>query len=328
MRPTRRGYAALAVVVVTLVVAATTGSEGRALNAVAGPVLVAVGAGAVQVYRAGEPTIERTRPRSGFPGESRPVELSVDGSGVATTTDEVGEGLAGAATVSRTLPTTFTYEVTYEERGLHSLGPASVRGRDALGLVETQYVVGDTTQVLVYPQVYAVGDTGSVLGRSGPASNERTEFEQVREYVPGDSLRDVHWKASAKHTELLVTEYGDPTNDEAVAIAGASAAGHADEMATAVATLFVAAIREGMEVSLAVPGGTLGLGHGETQEQRGLELLARTGTGRIPDDEWDDADLRVNADDSGVTVTVGEQVHALDDLTAGRANPLLTEVDV
>lgn len=326
MRPTRRGYAALVVVATAIVFA--WGAGPRALNAVAGPVLVAVVTAAVQVHRAGKPRVERSEPRRGFPGETRTVELTVDGGGVATITDGVDDGRAETETFERTLPTTVHYEVTYEHRGVYSLGATRVRVRDVLGLVEETYVIDETTEVLVYPPVYSVENAGSFLRTLGPRSDERSEFDRLREYVPGDALRDIHWKSSAKHDDLLVTEFSDPRDEEAVTIAAACEPDYADEMATAAATMLVAAVRLGLSVDLTVPEGRLPQGYGESHEQHALQLLARTEGGGVPEGRWESANVRIHAGESGVSVSVDDQVHSLEDLTTNRNNPLLTEVPV
>jgi uncharacterized protein (DUF58 family) len=35
------------------------------------------------------------------------------------------------------------------------------------------------------------------------------EFEQIKEYVKGDDIRDVNWKSTAKHNRLMVNQYQD-----------------------------------------------------------------------------------------------------------------------
>ena len=40
--------------------------------------------------------------------------------------------------------------------------------------------------------------------------DDPSEVYQIREYRDMDSLRDVHWKMSAKAEELLVKEHGKP----------------------------------------------------------------------------------------------------------------------
>ncbi|MFC7027241.1 hypothetical protein ACFQH8_06465 [Halomicroarcula sp. GCM10025710] len=72
MRPTRRGVGVLVVALAAVAMGARYGQAG--LNAVAGPLLVALLAAAVQVRLAGTPTVERDPPRRGFPDDRRQVE--------------------------------------------------------------------------------------------------------------------------------------------------------------------------------------------------------------------------------------------------------------
>jgi len=322
MRLTRRGIAALAVVVAAVTFAWLSGP--RSLNAVAAPLVIAVVAGAIQVRRTGAPTVERSQPRRGFPGESRTVRLTVEGRGVARITEQVPDGLAAATDIERTLPTTVDYDLDYERRGVHEITRTTVAVRDVLGLVEQRHEVYERTEVVVYPSVYSLGD--ATFTRSlGLDQGERSEFDRLREYVPGDSLRDVHWKSSAKRDDLLVTEYTDPVSEEGVTIAARATEGHADAMATAAATLLVGALRSGLTTALVVPNGSIDEGHGQTHQQQALELLARTTAGDVPQPIWDDADVRVRADATDVTVTLGNAVHDIESLTRTRDNPLVAE---
>ncbi len=327
MRPTRRGYAALGVVGFAVVVVLVSGrrvAEGPGpLNALAGPVLVAMAGAAIQVYRAGEPTVERSEPERGFPGESRTVELSVAGGGVARVADRLPEGLSGADERTVSLPGAVTYDLAFEARGVYTIAETEVRVRDYLGLLESRHVVDSTTEVVVYPPVYTVTETDPFLRTIGTGAEERSEFDRIREYVPGDALRDIHWKSSAKHDDLLVTEYTDPTSGEGVVVAAEAAEGHADEMAAAAATVVVTALRAGLSVELTVPDGSLPEGYGESHRAHALELLARTGAGFLPDRDRDDADVLVSADADGVSVRIGRSRYGMDDLTATRDNPLL-----
>jgi len=322
MRPTRRGYAALAVVAGAFLFAwAGDPDRARALNAIAAPVLAAVVAGAVTVYRAGKPAVDRSEPTHGFPGDARTVELAVDGGGVATITDCIGEGLSGSATFDRSLPATVEYEVTYDQRGVHRLGRTIVQVRDVLGLVETTHRINETTSVLVYPRVYAVGDPGSFLRTLGPESDERTEFDRLREYVPGDSLRDVHWKSSAKRDDMLVMEFSEPSQTGTVTIAADAAEGYADEMAAATATLAIGTLDLGLDVAVTVPDDTLLAGRGERHREHLLRVLASTGAGSLPDQEHTEADISLRADSEGTTVRVSDREQAVESLVRANSSP-------
>lgn len=319
MRPTRRGVGVLAVAVAAIAMGVEFGQAG--LNAVAGPLLVALVAAAVQVRLAGTPTVERDPPRRGFPGDRRTVELTVEGGGIATLTDRLPEGVAGESTVRRSLPTTLSYDLTYENRGTHRLGPVDVRLTDVLGLVRRTTTVEATDEVLVYPHVYRMGGPDAFARTLAPEPEDRQAFDRLREYVPGDSLRDVHWKSSAKRDDLLVKEYDDHRSDDGVLVVGEATAGADDAMASAVATVAMAALDGGTAVELAVPGGAVPAGRGDTHRTRLLEVLAVTPHGET--DRAEHADVLVRADADGVTVTAEGRRHPFADVTASQVSTLV-----
>ncbi|GGN98370.1 MULTISPECIES: DUF58 domain-containing protein [Haloarcula] len=322
MRPTRRGVGVLLVAGAAVAIGTQFGQQ--ALGAVAGPLLVALGVAAGQVYWAGTPTVERQPPRRGFPGERRTVELTVDGSGVARITDRLSRGIDGAATTVRSLPASVSYDVTYERRGEHRVGPVDVRLTDSLGLVAASTTVDVTDDVLVYPPVYRLGGPEAFVRTLVPDADDRQAFDRLREYVPGDSLRDVHWKSSAKRDDLLVKEFADRNSDRGLVVVAEADDDYADEMAAAAATVTMGALESGLAVELVTPGGSVDAGYGDTHRVRLLETLARTGAGTTG--RSGDADVLVTADDDGVTVTVEGQQQAFEDVTVSHDNPLAGEV--
>jgi uncharacterized protein (DUF58 family) len=46
-------------------------------------------------------------------------------------------------------------------------------------------------------------------GRSSVFHGRSLEFDDLREYVPGDEIRDIDWKASARHSAPLVKRYAE-----------------------------------------------------------------------------------------------------------------------
>jgi len=321
MRPTLRGVAVLVVAVGASVVSAQFGQPG--LAAIAAPLFVAVAGATVQVALSGVPTVERDPVRRGFPGETRTVTLTVDGSGITRLTDERAEAVGGPATVRRSLPATVTDEVSLGGRGEHRLGPVAVTVTDSLGLVVTSGTVDATDSVLVFPPVYRLGGPGAFARTVTPESQERQTFDRLREYVPGDPLRDVHWKSSAKRGDLLVTEYDDDRGDGELLVAARADPGHADAMAAAAATIAVGALRSGFAVELAAPNGTVASGFGAAHRTRLLEALARAPDGESGRESA--ADVVVTATADGVTVSVDDRTTAFDELTTGRENPLVSE---
>ncbi|MFB6164172.1 MAG: DUF58 domain-containing protein [Haloarculaceae archaeon] len=316
MRPTIRAVGLAALVVLAVGMAFTAGT--RALNAVAAPALAALAIGAAQLWTAEEPTVTRRDPAAGFPGETRTVELTVDGGGVARLRDSIPQGLDPATDELRaSLPATVGYEVELGERGEWTLGPARLVVTDVLGaFVETVEPDGTAT-VLVYPRVVDLRGAAAFAGLfQRGAATERQAFAAVREYEPGDPLRDVHWKTSAKRPgdDLVVRQFdGSEDEDDRVVIAAAAAEGRADEMASAAASVALLALEAGASVGITCPAGSVPAGRGADHRRRLLELLARTGPGRLDEGTHEDSAVIVDARADGqVRVSVDGRTHALD----------------
>ncbi len=331
MQLTRRGWALVATVVAAEVLAVVHGA--RALNAVAAPAVIALAAGAVQVTRAEPPTVDRGAVSPGFPGDQREVAADVAGSGVATVVDRTSDGVTvdpavadanGSATVEATLPAEFAYDVELAARGRHRVGPVLVRVRDVLGLVTTEYDVEATTTTLVYPPVYQVAGRETLLREVlDHEAVERDEFDELREYVPGDPLRDVHWKSTAKDPEsMFVTEFADRRIDDTVVIAASCEDGAADAMAAAAASVAVMAIDAGVSVELRAPSVSVPTGGGVDHRDRLLRALALADGGHLSPGKMEGVDIHVHADDEAISLTLGSRTHSFEEMTVSRANPL------
>lgn len=308
VRPTRRGYGAVAVMLAAVAFAAHSGP--RSLNAVAGPALVALGYAWITLRRRDDPTVVRRKPAPGFPGETRDIELRPSTGGRATVTDALGDGL------SRVASTADGYTVKLRERGPQTLGPATVRETDAFGLLVRRTTAGGETEALVYPDVEPLTPNRTFRGlvdRAG--SPERDAFDSLREYAPGDPLRNVHWKSSAKREpgELVVTEYATP-DEGAVTVVAEAAAGRADAMASATASIVVHLLDAGVAVEVVTPGGFTDRGRGSEGRDEALDLLARTGSGQV----GADGDVRVTATVDAVTVELDGQSFPYAELRGGR----------
>ncbi|RDI72164.1 DUF58 domain-containing protein [Halopelagius longus] len=326
MRLTRRGVALLVVVASGVVLAAVFGP--RALNALVLPAVVALAAAVVQVYRADPPRVERRTPAADFPDTAGTVTLSLESerSYPATVTDDLPAALDGDATLDVVVGgAPASYEVTYRKRGEHEIGPLSLVSRDVLGLAKRELVAEGTDSVLVYPPVRQLtrSATQDLSSLNDPEpSNRRDEFDHLREYARGDSLRDVHWKSSAKRNDLIVKEYVPESDAESVLLSAGGVRSAGDRMAEAAATLSVSLVRNGVPVTLSTPSGVVEAPAGD--ERSLLEHLARAESGRVPDES---ADVVVRADESNTTVRVGDEETTFESLVgdgAGEATGLGT----
>jgi uncharacterized protein (DUF58 family) len=305
----------LAVALAALVLGARYGA--RSLDALVVPSLVALAFGAVQVYRGADPSVRRSTPVPGFPGERRTVRATVTSDLPCDVSERCEAGLRPVDADAR-LPggRAYEYDLELRERGEHVLGPASIVQRDTLGLVARATEGAATTPVLVYPSVVPVSNRTVFAGlveRSG--TEERESFDRLREYTRSDSLRDINWKASAKREadEFVVTEFA-AEDEGGLSVVCEADAGHADAMATAAASVVTYLLDANLLVSLAAPAGECEEARGEEQRNRCLELLARTGPGTLRGGQADRADVHVRATDEGVRVRVGDRRHPFERL--------------
>ncbi len=111
------------------------------------------------------------------------------------------------------------------QRGVFEFGPADVSSGDVLGFRRRQRRDEVVETLVVYPRVVPVSELGLPAGRPmGECLAHRRVVEDplrlstVRDYVPGDIPRYIHWKASA-HTGHLQTKVFDPGDTLSLTIA-------------------------------------------------------------------------------------------------------------
>jgi len=108
--------------------------------------------------------------------------------------------------------------VTWGVAGRYALVAPTVRMRDRAGLFAAAATVGETSVVTVAPSTptaYVSRGTRRVFSTDHPealgAGLLGDELGETREYVPGDSLAQIDWKATARLGRLHVREIeGDP----------------------------------------------------------------------------------------------------------------------
>ncbi|QGN05969.1 DUF58 domain-containing protein [Halorhabdus sp. CBA1104] len=305
MQLTRRGVAAVCVAIVAVGMGWAFGS--RSLNAIAVTALIAIGVGAVQLRLAGPPSVERSNPRAGFPGDQRAVSLQVTGSRgtLVHVTDTLPDGLTATDTdTTGVIPVETPYQLGLTCRGHYQIGPATVRVRDPFGLLSETYERGDETSLLVYPTLHDVASSTALTEIIDRARTpERQEIDHLREYVPGDPLRDIAWKASAKRLpEFVVTEYAGQETAGTVEIAVSGTDSTIDETASAAASVAVFLLEAGLEVGLTLPGDRLQPSRGPRHRERVLATLAQVDSGAVPETAWTQADVQIAGKQRGVRV--------------------------
>lgn len=116
-------------------------------------------------------------------------------------------GIPRGATAVTTLP------LYAGRRGRFRLAPLTVRVQDPFGLWQATRTVDTGTIVIVVPVVTPLvgspAPTGAAAALTTPATAGIASGEpdvRLRDYTPGDDIRTVHWRASARRDELLVRQ--------------------------------------------------------------------------------------------------------------------------
>lgn len=143
-------------------------------------------------------------------------------------------------------------------RGLIRVGPLTVARRDPLGLLRREVTWPEKHLVHVHPATTPLppNSAGLVRDLEGVASRRLTDsdlsFYAVREYAPGDEMRHIHWKSTAKTGTLMVRQYEESQTARVAVLFDARPEEYRDdeefELAVGVAaSISVQAVREGRE---------------------------------------------------------------------------------
>ncbi|WP_036841568.1 DUF58 domain-containing protein [Polaribacter sp. Hel_I_88] len=111
---------------------------------------------------------------------------------------------------------TLHYNLTPKERGVYEFGHMNVYANSALQLATKKYVLGDEVAVKCYPSflklrefdIKAFNNASNSYGtKKVRRIGHSLEFEQIKEYVSGDDIRTLNWKATAKRNHFMVNQY-------------------------------------------------------------------------------------------------------------------------
>jgi len=153
--------------------------------------------------------------------------------------------------------------VPTERRAILSIGPVQAVRGDVLGLIRrvVTWPLGD--QVYVQPRIIRTPTAlaGFVRDLEGDESAQRTasdlSFHSLRDYVPGDDRRHIHWKKTARTGTLLVREFLETRRSLVVVVLSTDLADYADDMefelaVSCAASMAAALLGAGRQVVVAV----------------------------------------------------------------------------
>ena len=228
---TRDGATAVAAAVVLVAIGWALGYEALTVVGVAAAIAVAIGwavaysVPTLEVARTIQPTrVERANPafgllevRNAASRRSRPchaVETIAPGPDIVVAIPSLRPDRAVSV----------PYRIPTHRRGTLSIGPLAIERRDPLGLWHARRPLGRAVTLLVQPHVTPLDPRPSGRARhiDGPVSNDSTKgtqtFHSLREYTPGDDIRHVHWRSTARTGTMMVREHVDTSEPTTVVV--------------------------------------------------------------------------------------------------------------
>lgn len=234
----------------------------------------------------------------------------------------VGEGQADF-TIPRLAPGAETEElfaVPTARRALILAGPAlSVRG-DQLGLLRRTNQWTEQIELFVHPKTVRLAATarGLVRDLEGQTTKVITDsdlaFHALRTYEPGDDIRNVHWRTSARTGQLMVRQYQETRRSQLLLAFDAERSHFAsdDEFELGVSVLTSVGcqvIREETEIRALWQGGAMRVGTPTALLDDSCRIQPVEGAHPTLREFLRQATLRLAAPSLAVTV-VGSQVDA------------------
>lgn len=199
-----------------------------------------------------------------------------------------GDGGTFVARVPARKSTRVVLEETFRRRGAHSPRALTIRSRFPFGLLEREIRFSDGAEILVYPRINLLRSTAlEQMAGSGDAPRIRAgdgeEFFGLREYVPGDDIRLISWRVSARYRKLIVHELEPTTAHHIVIIFDTRGLFDTPELeelfeeaVDLTASLAALLCRRQFAVALQTPDSSVAADTGRSQLKKILDRLART----------------------------------------------------
>ncbi|MBE6066410.1 MAG: DUF58 domain-containing protein [Clostridium lundense] len=105
-------------------------------------------------------------------------------------------------------------QLCFDIRGIYNLGVTEIIIKDFLYIFTTTFILKSNECISVYPKVYPF--TGkmfhgyneiSIINSNRKNAEDESSVRDIRKYRVGDSLKNIHWKLSAKYGELYIKNF-------------------------------------------------------------------------------------------------------------------------
>lgn len=215
------------------------------------------------------------------PGRTRALGITVE--------VPVGKGLIAlpVPSLARGAESVHRFSVPTSRRGTISVGPVRTIRADPIGLIRREFVWTKQIELFVHPRTISIPSlsTGFVRDLEGSPTRELTSsdvsFHALREYVPGDERRFIHWKSTAKTGTYMVRQFEETRRSHLMIALSLASTDYSSpeefELAVSVAgSLGVRAIRDIRDLSIVVSERTPEFAKRKVFAVRSLSTLNRS----------------------------------------------------
>ncbi len=192
------------------------------------------------------------------------------------------------------------------QRGRYRFGPLQITSRFPLGLVRARLRHNDLDEVVVCPRLGSLTPQWNQIIQSAQLGTSMTsrrkglvegDYYGLREWRPGDSVRWIHWRTSAKLNELTVRQFEQQQNQDLALVVDLWQPENPSEddrvrlelMISFAATVVVRRCQQGgSRLVIAVRGGDQRIWNAPSSQALAhevLEYLATIDGAPVPDDE-------------------------------------------
>ncbi|MGH1522655.1 DUF58 domain-containing protein [Leifsonia sp. L25] len=184
------------------------------------------------------------------------------------------------------------FVVPTSRRGIVPIGPVRTVRADPIGLLRREMVWAESLDLFVHPRTIAIPSmsTGFVRDLEGAPTRDLTQsdvaFHALREYMPGDERRNIHWKSTAKTGSYMVRQFEETRRSHLLVALSLSEADYATEeefelAVSATGSLGVRAMLDSRTVSVVASAETPDFAKRVLFSARRLSTVGR---GRLLDD--------------------------------------------
>ncbi len=196
--------------------------------------------------------------------------------------------------------TVLKYKISCKTRGELEIGPSKIRYRDPLHLYYQSTTIPEKVKLHILPRAQELSRTrvrpsytknwlGNIRSKSIGIGSE---FFSLREYVPGDELRRINWKATARQLSPITNEFEGEKSGDVILIVDGYLEGNVGTLRQnttkasikAASSLAADILKDRNRVGLIVLGDFLSwvyLGSGRDQYYEIMECLSKVESGGV-----------------------------------------------